>query len=91
MIAVPVRMISVARSVAVVGVVPALPGIVAVIGEEFLPGVRLAVRSNPTRFGGISGGLRSAGSRHGAPAVEEEVTHKNAEAWEPNRGSHVTF
>ena len=65
------------RSVAVVGVVPALPSIVAVIIEELSPGVRLAVQKNPTRFGEIFGGPRSAGYKHGAPAVEEEGTRKN--------------
>ena len=60
------------RSVAVFGLPPALPSVVAVIVEEFLPGVRVAVHRSPTRFGG----LRSAGSKHGAPAVEEEVTDK---------------
>ena len=61
------------RSVAVFGLPPALPSVVAVIVEEFLPGVRVAVHRSPTRFGG----LRSAGSKHGAPAVEEEGTRKN--------------
>ena len=61
------------RSVAVFGLVPALPSVVPVTVEEFLPGVRVAVQRSPTRFGG----LRSAGSKHGAPAVEEEGTRKN--------------
>ena len=63
--AVPVRMIAARRgrfvlsrmhgelrSVAVFGLPPALPSVVAVIVDDFLPGVRVAVHRSPTRFGG---------------------------------------